>query len=55
MANGESTQTRKISSGEDHEDDSYQLILQLEEPLQEFVQDDVASNFNKLNFSMKCL
>ncbi len=36
----------KISSSVDQEEGSYQLILQLEEPLEEFVQDDLTSNGN---------
>lgn len=34
---------RRVSTYEEQDEDSYQVILQLEEPLQEFVQDDVAS------------
>lgn len=51
VANGDSNKPRRVSTNEEPDEDSYQIILQLEEPLQEFVQDDVTSKkfFNLLN------
>lgn len=43
VVNGDSNRVRRVSTYEEQDEDSYQVILQLEEPLQEFVQDDVAS------------
>ncbi|KAK7576242.1 hypothetical protein V9T40_012528 [Parthenolecanium corni] len=44
VVNGDSNRVRRVSTYEEQDEDSYQVILQLEEPLQEFVQDDVASH-----------
>lgn len=43
VANGDSSKARKFSINEEQDEGSDQIILQLEEPLQEFVQDDLAS------------
>lgn len=54
MAAGDAARVRKTSAtGDNNEEGAYELILKLEEPLQEFVQDDLTSKSSLFNFEMK--